>query len=87
VLLTAAPGRAAEGDGLGATLHIESVDTSQFPNVSMTISVPRSLVGTDLDAEAFTLSEDGQVRPVSVRRIPNEDLEVALVLDTSGSMP
>lgn len=86
VLLTAAPGRAAEGDGLGATLHIESVDTSQFPNVSMTISVPRSLVGTDLDAEAFTLSEDGQVRPVSVRRIPNEDLEVALVLDTSGSM-
>ncbi len=67
-------------------LGIEDIDQRSHPEVTITVSMPRPLVGTEIPAEAFTVVEAGQTRPVEVRRLPNEDLEVILLLDLSESM-
>lgn len=40
----------------------------------------------ELGPEALTLTEDGQEHEVAVERLVGEDLEVMLVIDSSGSM-
>lgn len=80
------PFASAQEGGAAAPLRIESVDTAGHPIVSVTVSVPRPFVGTDLPPEAFHLAENGLAQDAQVARIPNEGLEVVLVLDTSGSM-
>ena len=57
--------------------------------VTVTVHDPAGRVVADLPASAFEVREDGQPRPISVfSRGGDEglDLDVALLLDTSGSM-
>ncbi len=42
--------------------------------------------GASLRAENVQLAEDGREIPTTLRRLPTEDLELVLVMDTSGSM-
>ncbi len=76
----AAPALAAE-DGF----QIEQVDTSNHPQVTLTAVVAGD-EGASLQAEDVQLTEDGREIPVTLRRLPTEDLELVLVMDTSGSM-
>jgi tight adherence protein B len=67
-------------------LQVIGGDASAYPRVTLTVAVPRTLVGTGLRAESFSLSEAGERRPVTVERLPDEGLQVVLAVDTSGSM-
>jgi tight adherence protein B len=67
-------------------LRVESIDAESHPEVTMIVSVPRDLVGKDLSAEAFTVSDGGESVISSVARLPADEIEVVLVLDLSESM-
>lgn len=74
--------QAAEEPGV----TVETVDISGFPEVVLTVSPPPELAGVNVPADAFTLAENGQPRGVTVTRLAAEQLDVVIVMDTSGSM-
>jgi tight adherence protein B len=82
----------AVGAALGQTapdqleLRIEEAIVAEHPEVTLVVSVPRELVGKNLTADAFTVTESGQERPVVVNPVPTDGLQVVLVLDASTSM-
>jgi tight adherence protein B len=83
----AAPALAVEEPDSGSVvLPIEDVDDSAHPEVTVTVTVPRELVGLNLRPDDFFISENNEARSVDVMQLPSEDLAVVLVLDTSGSM-
>ena len=87
VLLLIAQASTARVDAAQAdSLDVVDVDTSAHPVVRVVVAAPRELVGRDLPTEAFVVQENGQQRSAKVERLPNEGLEVVLVIDTSGSM-
>ncbi len=60
-LLAAVPAAAMaadEGDAEGG-LRIQKLDASQHPAVTLTVSVPGDVSGVELDAGAFTVTENG----------------------------
>lgn len=83
-LLLAAPAAGQESDPL--SLRVEDADVTAHPEVVLTVSVPNEFVGTSIPQEAFTVVEAGTVVESAVTPLPSDDLEVVLVLDTSGSM-
>jgi hypothetical protein len=62
---------------------VSKVDTDAYPQVAMEVAPPRLLAPRDLNPDAFTVTEDNETRPATVTRLPNSDLQVALVLDPS----
>jgi tight adherence protein B len=68
-----------------APLRIEALDTSQHPEITLTVSVPRELVGRDLSS-GFSVTEAGESREATVEKLTTDDLQVVLALDVSGSM-
>lgn len=87
VVLTLAGGaRAGAQPAPAAELRLTALDTSALPTVTAALTVPPALAGADLPPGAFAVTENGRpVTPV-VTRLPAEDIEVVLVVDTSGSM-
>lgn len=67
-------------------LQIDGADAAAYPEVELVVTAPRQLVGTDLTASHFQVEEAGAAVPVEVERLPNDALEVILLMDTSGSM-
>jgi len=82
-LLQLAPVSAATDEALTVT----SADVSGYPDVRLVIAAPAQLGSQVLTDSAFRVSEGGESRPVvRVEALGADQLEVALVLDTSGSM-
>lgn len=87
-LVTVGPasGLAAAQDA-GPALAVVAVDTSTAPNVRVVVAAPPELASETLPASAFRVEEEGGARPsVQVEALPAEQIEIALVVDTSGSM-
>jgi VWFA-related protein len=82
-MLLAAPSFAASPS---EALRVDRVDVAKYPTVRATVTVPAALGSDDLPAEAFSVDEDGRSRPISVTRVPGDELELVLLMDTSGSM-
>jgi tight adherence protein B len=81
-----APAAGATEDGTApAALQIEEMDVSAYPDVTLVVSVPPELVGTDL-TQGFSLFEDGDSRTITATHVPTDGLQVVLVVDTSASM-
>ncbi|MDQ3146160.1 MAG: hypothetical protein M3R01_04395, partial [Actinomycetota bacterium] len=74
--------QAQSTDG-SSELRVASVDASARRDVSVEVAVPRVLSGTELPAGAFTVSQGGQPLPAQVTHLQPQDVELALVLDTS----
>ncbi|MFA9428639.1 type II secretion system F family protein [Egicoccus sp. AB-alg2] len=69
-----------------ATIRIGDVGLDAFPDVRVEVAVPVSAGAEGLE-DAFTVREEGEAREVlGVRQASSSDLQVALVIDTSGSM-
>lgn len=79
-----APAGAAAAAGQ-ETLALTS-DVSAYPDVRLVVAAPAAAGDQLLTASSFQVKEAGQLKPVKVETIPAEQLQVALVLDTSGSM-
>ena len=82
VLAVSGPAGAVADSGI----EIVSADASGYPTVSAVVATPGALAGEAFTADAFEVLEAGIPVPAAVERIPTDDLEVMLVLDTSGSM-
>lgn len=66
------------------TIQIVEVDNAAYPTVDIVVAVPPAFAG-DLSANAFGLTENGQVRGTDVVKL-RDPIEVVVVVDTSGSM-
>lgn len=80
-LASPASARPAHAEELGL-----SVDTSRFPEVVATVSLPDELADLTLDTADVTVREDGRVRKATVSPMRAQAVPVVLVVDTSGSM-
>jgi tight adherence protein B len=80
LVVTAAPAHAEE-----LPLEVQDVDTTAYPTVAVDVTPPGADEAT-LPAGAFTVTEGGREVAATVGRISGEELEVVLVIDTSGSM-
>ncbi|HVM41347.1 MAG TPA: hypothetical protein VM618_11290, partial [Acidimicrobiia bacterium] len=78
-----APAAAQAAGDPPVPLEVQSVDTSLPPRVVVTLTAPRAAAGTVVGPEHVTVMEDGIRRPVDVLHLPNDALEVVLVIDTS----
>ena len=73
--------------GADEPLTVVSTDVTSYPDVRVVIAAPGVPGDQLLTDAAFQVTEGGQPRPVSrVEVLPADHLEVALALDTSGSM-
>lgn len=85
-------GAQVTGGATGATgapageLTVVSVDVSDQPLVRIVAAPPSSLGGQPIDGSSFRVDEQGHSPVLTVRELPADDLEIALVIDTSGSM-
>jgi hypothetical protein len=83
-------GQAVAQEEEPVTLHIDWVDVSQFPEITVLVSAWNAdgLSIADLEFENFTFQEDGgdSIQPTSLHADPNVALSVGLVLDVSESM-
>lgn len=66
-------------------LTIDAVDVTGHPEVRLEVSVPGQVPAGDL-AGAFEVTEDGRRRDVTARHLASSDVEIVLLIDTSGSM-
>jgi tight adherence protein B len=85
LLLLVLPVASALAQDDGADLRIESVDVSGYPDVALSVIVSSELDG-ELEAPSFSLTEDGQAKAIDVEQASSSDLQVVLMLDTTGSM-
>ncbi|HVR78380.1 MAG TPA: type II secretion system F family protein [Acidimicrobiia bacterium] len=69
---------------MAADLVIEQVDSSDYPRVIAAVTPPSQVGGAD--DISFTLTENGVEREVAFELVDSADLEVLLLIDTSGSM-
>jgi tight adherence protein B len=85
--LLAIPGAAlaAAQPDTDAVVRIESIDVTAYPDVEVSVSVPGRPEGV-LDGDALLLTEDGEVQAFDGRQAASADLQVILLLDTTGSM-
>ncbi len=67
-------------------VRISAVDVANHPDVAVTVSMAQTLVAGELDASEIRLFESDLERPASVSRLSAGELEVVLLMDTSGSM-
>jgi tight adherence protein B len=72
--------------GAQEPLEVVEVVTDAHPSVSMTVNVSQQIFGAEVPPEAFAVQEGAAARPVRVERLASDDLEVILLVDTSGSM-
>ncbi|MGQ0804630.1 MAG: type II secretion system F family protein [Actinomycetota bacterium] len=68
----------------GQPLEFVSIDKRNFPLTTVTVAPTGELAGADLGPKAFEVRQDGEKRDVTVDRVAGRDLEVAIVVDTSG---
>ena len=80
IVMAALPVAAAE------EIVVDDIDISAHPQITIRVTMPPALAGQALPADAFTVTEGGTAIVPVVERLPNEDLEVVLLLDTSQSM-
>ncbi|PKQ30114.1 MAG: hypothetical protein CVT60_01875 [Actinobacteria bacterium HGW-Actinobacteria-10] len=84
LLATAVP---AYADKL--SLGIQDVDTSDYPDVRLTVTVPAQLVGDGSREPVFAIAENGSKVEVLAADRPKQaetPVDVILAIDTSGSM-
>jgi tight adherence protein B len=68
-----------------SAVDIIDVDSSNYPDTVVTVSVSREFADQDLSTGAFALAEGGIPRDVTATFL-QKPIEVVLVIDTSGSM-
>jgi tight adherence protein B len=85
VVMTTMASGAAVALAQTESLSIVATDLSRYPQVELTVAAPPQLVEQRGEA-SYQVREGGQLRPVVAAAQPVDRLELALVVDTSGSM-
>ncbi len=77
------PGAAAAAD---EPLTVVSSEVGAYPDVRLVVAAPAAVGDQTLTQAAFRVVENGRSPALRVEALPADQLEVALVIDTSGSM-
>lgn len=85
VLLVSAP-RAASAGSADEGLIVVGRDVSSFPDVHLIVAAPDRLAPEALAAANVRVVENGVAQAARIESLPADQLEVALVIDTSASM-
>ncbi len=85
-LVAAVLGSAAPVTAQPDTVPIQEVDIEDHPTVRVDFSAPPTFVDGELVAEEVTVLENGEPRIFEIEVTSADNLEVVLVIDTSGSM-
>lgn len=83
--ITLVLGAPAAGAG-GRPLRVEAERLANHPEVELAVTVPYEVAAGAVPTDAFAVYEDGQRRRAAVESVSGSDLEVIVVLDTTGSM-
>ena len=67
-------------------LTVVNTDAAGYPDVRMVVAVPAALGDPTQPGATVSVTEAGASRRATLEALPVEGLEVALVIDTSGSM-
>ena len=86
LLLAAAGAPVAGAAAADQPLAVVGVDVSAAPQVRVVVATPPALAAQTLAASAFSVRDGDRTPQVSVEALPADQLDVALVIDTSGSM-
>lgn len=78
---TAGPASASSGNDL----RVDTVDTSGYPDIALTVTWP-SRPADDGAAATAVVEENGQGRQPTLTPLQRQGLAVAILMDTSGSM-
>lgn len=70
----------------GAELEVNELDTTDAPRMTAVVTAPKSALGIDPAGLQFLVKEDGEEIEAQVTSLSGQDLEVVLLVDTSGSM-
>jgi hypothetical protein len=81
----ALPAFAAENVEVTGDVVVSNIDTGAYPQVALEVAPPRLLATRDLNAGAFTVTENDARRDAVVTRLPNESLQIAMVIDPAVS--
>ncbi len=79
------PGTGAAAQELG-DMTIAEVDIAEYPDIELEVSIPSGLIAEPVNPDDIALLENGQLIPAEVKRVPTDQLEIVLLIDTSGSM-
>ena len=82
-LVLATPAAAIDPVGL---LQVRDVDVTNYPQARAVVVPPRELTTDAISKGTFSVLEGGQAREAIVEPLPVGNLDVVLVIDTSGSM-
>lgn len=85
VLLVSAPPSASAGPA-DEGLTVVGRDVSSFPDVHLIVAAPDRLAPEALAAANVRVVENGVAQAARIESLPADQLEVALVIDTSASM-
>ncbi|NND84283.1 MAG: VWA domain-containing protein [Acidimicrobiia bacterium] len=70
-----------------SAVTIERVEAGTYPDVLVLVTAPTEFLTTDLGPDEWVITEDGVSQDVfQVARVEGDQIEVVLVIDTSGSM-
>ena len=67
-------------------LKIEEVQVDDHPSTRVVVSLPADVSKDAVDSTSFILDEDGERRDVTVSEAKGSDLQVLLLMDSTGSM-
>ena len=70
----------------GPAVEVTGSDLSEFPAVSLTVSLAPDVASSDLTADQIQVTENGQPVEAQVTPLADEVVGVQLVIDTSGSI-
>jgi tight adherence protein B len=77
----------AQEDRPPSGVTVEQVRVDDYPDVLLLVTAPTAFLARDLEAEDWVVTEDDVAQTVSqVARVEGDQIEVVLVIDTSGSM-
>lgn len=63
-----------------------SIDKRDYPEVRVTVAATGDLATAELGSDSFEIRQDGERRATEATPVSSSELEVALVVDTSGSI-
>jgi tight adherence protein B len=69
-----------------AAMEVTAVDTGRYPTVTATVTLPSSVSDVGITNDRVRVEENGAPRTAKVTRVAAQDLDVVLLIDTSGSM-
>jgi tight adherence protein B len=86
VAVLTAVGLAAPTAAAGEPLDVAVEPGSAYPDIKLLVTLPGTVAGDAVTPAGFVVSEGGERRAAQITKVPGEQVEVMIVLDTSGSM-